>query len=307
MLPRVFLALASACLAQLSTPSLVHAQIAPVRASAQAASQVVRAAVIDDDDRRTEWQFSAETGIPLDRVQRTFAATGTLRCGGISVSAQLTLRADIITTVAHAFDHTRTCRRIARPHDCTFVVRVGETEFRSRVAAMVGTGYSCPRSPRPDDDWAVLRLETPIAGVEPYRPLPETVPIRAGDRVMSVANGSLDFFLKDPVTGNRSFPKTIGRCVVKKVYGLREAQSYFSSDCDGAQGASGGSVLDWRSGEPLLMGIYVKNQETPQQLKRAIARGIPNRGAYHELRWASYHVPLRGRFLRTLRRAVAEP
>jgi len=261
-------------------------------------------AIVDDDDRRTERKYAEENGMTLEQVKKKFAATGQIKCGRMIATAQVTYKNNVITTAGHLFTGNKTCDFASKPTDCTFTTQVDGKAFVSKIKEMVGTGHNCPDLPKPNDDWAVLKLEVPAPdAVEPYA-LPEAQ-MKENEDVIQVAASSVDFYYLNSKTGKRGYPKHLGNCKTKKVYIHQGKPIYFSSNCDTSDGASGGGILRNKSGRFEMLGMTVNNDESEEQVAKATRGKVPNpnRGAYSEGKWAVYNVPVEGGFKAAIKRA----
>lgn len=257
-------------------------------------------AVIDDDGRMTEEEYAQKKGVPVEEVQNRLAATGGLKCDNDSTSAQITGANDTITTVAHMFK-SKECAKRNEPKKCSFTVKVGGKELTSLIASLADIGYKCPGGRR-KDDWAVLKLQTPI-GVKPYALPYSDEKIWPDDPVISIAATSTDFYR---VAGrdSRAPPKSIEECQGRYPYFEDGLQVMFASNCDSSQGSSGGSMLRERKRHDVLMAITAGNKETAAQINRAERTGVPTSRAFAEGKWASYHIPLKGAFLEAVEKAI---
>jgi hypothetical protein len=259
-------------------------------------------AVIDENGRRTEEEYAREKGRPLISVQNRFAATGELKCGPTTLTAQLTGANNVITTAAHALVDSKTCRKKSNPENCTFTVKVGDSVQVSKVTRLAGIGTQCPELPQAYEDWAVMKIDPPIRDVNPYD-LPTSADITEGESVTAVSAGARDFTRVNPRTARREIVKSIEDCNVKVVTSFN-VPAVFDSNCDAAQGNSGGSLLRSNGGRDVLIGITTGSHETQQQIDQAVRTGKPNTGRYSPGSWATVHVPLNDEFLRVVRSAA---
>jgi hypothetical protein len=258
-------------------------------------------AVIDEDGRKTEEEYAQSKNLPLSRIQNRFAATGTLKCDKNSLTAQLTGASNVITTAAHAFEDLTNCKKRSNPEACTFTVKIGNEERTSKVSSLAARGTSCPNLPLFSDDWAVLKIDPPLTGIDFYQ-LPTAEEVQTEKDVIAVSAGARDFIRRDS-RGRTINPKSIEDCTVKSVDRSFGALM-FQSDCDGAQGSSGGSMLANIRGQDTLLGIASYGNETASMLERALKDGRLNKGTYKKGEWATYHVPVTGRFLRAIENAT---
>lgn len=258
--------------------------------------RVAQVAIFGDDDRRTEEQYARENNMTLAEVQNRYAATGVLTCDRSELTANLTLSNDLIVTSAHGF-WGGDCEKLTKPSACTFTIKIGKVTKKARVKGLVAAGYSCPILPAKADDWAILRLETAIEGVQPYAVARDLV--EEGASAVHVSAITTDGF-KDGVRLPR-LTKSIGNCTVHKLYRPYVTRAtIFSSDCDFAAGGSGGAVLHESSSGPKLVGVSKGSNERDDQLYNALRVGKAISGPFIERDWAAYHVPLHYEFLEAL-------
>jgi hypothetical protein len=157
--------------------------------------------------------------LPADQ-QNIFAATGTIRCpGGMSGTAQLTVRPDIITTAGHLLYDPISCQRSAKADVCTFSIVSYGRSTDIAVTQEIDSGLKdCSRA-RARDDWLILKLKRTVDDVEPYK-IEKNVGkfLKIGDRVSTIAS-SLDFLVKDK-NGNLVEAKAYGECRIMQAYGV---------------------------------------------------------------------------------------
>jgi hypothetical protein len=252
--------------------------------------------------RRTVEQYAVDKGTAKEIIQDRYAATGLLECNGYKATAQLSGDNSTITTVAHTFVDSNTCKKKpANVSDCTFTVTTSKGKQTVNVSEMFGHGFKCPKRPRDSDDWAVLKLKDPIKGVKPYS-LPRSGDgLKKGDKVVSVNAYNNDIFTVNKATGKKKFPKTIEECSDKVNHYDPVEILYFQSTCDLAGGASGGTIL--KADSDVLMAIHKGNLDTDAE----VAAGRDGKSVHKPWvkgQWASYHVLVKGEFLETLRQAT---
>ena len=163
-----------------------------------------------------------------------YGATGIVRCGGAIGTAQLTLRADIITTAAHVLIDASGATR-----SCTFQSIAGGAAIAIDTRS-IKTGSRSPLSESAAKDWAVARLVQPVSGATPYGlAQPGTKP--AG--VLMVAAGN-----KRP--DRMGVEKCKSRGMLTATWeGVRE----FAIDCNAAPGSSGAALTSGNN----IVGIHV--------------------------------------------------
>lgn len=258
-------------------------------------------AVIDENGRKTEEEYARDKNLPLNRVQNRFAATGTLKCDKSVLTAQLTGANNVITTAAHAFVDLSNCNPKSRPESCTFTVNAGNMERTSKVTSLAAKGTSCPNLPLNSDDWAVLKIEPPLADVDFYQ-VPTPQDIQDGRDVISVSASSDDFIRRDG-RGRKINPKSIEECAIKSIDRNFGALMY-QSNCDSSRGSSGGSMLANIRGQDTLLGIHSFSNETVPMLDKALRNGTVNSGSFVKDNWATYQVPVAGKFLHAIESAT---
>jgi hypothetical protein len=177
-------------------------------------------------------------------VRERFDASGILKCPTAWSSAQVTVRDDIITTSAHTFIESKTCKTINEPKSCAFEIGNGRAKISIKIKEIRSIGYSCPDHSRIVDDWAILELEKPLHGIKPYMlPTNHALPVEIGEKIVVVSGIQFDFIRKD-AAGKIFYPKSIEICQVKNIYFTNNRNiSYFATDCDESQGASGSAIL----------------------------------------------------------------
>lgn len=283
----------------------------------------LRAAVIDNPDRVTLTAWAAAEGLATDIVEDRYAATGVVTCSWEDpewgprhtfASAQLTIAADLITLSGHTFTDPITCEPKAAATQCQFTITDQGVEQTSPLSEILGTGIHCgPEGgsrvfDRMIGDWAVARLEHPLSAT-PYEIDPTAGgAVAPSEPVLSVTH-SQDYFTL-AADGTMLHPKTIGACRVRDLLRRFGAIAYFTTDCDGAQRSSGGSILAaGGDGPPKLIAIWAASSEGRPLLDEAVARiveagvyrdDLANTGTYEVNAWSSRHIPIAGEFLSVL-------
>jgi hypothetical protein len=267
------------------------------------------AAIIDEDDRRTEADYAREHGETLAAVKARYAATGRITCGQAGEAmANLAGRNDILITANHLTVDTPSCRKLVDPAACWFVVEVNGRERRIRIERQLASGFRCPGSTSVYDDWAVMKLAEPVVGITPYKI--DTYAItkaKPGDQVVAVSR-SADFRRAEEKDGKRVYvlPKHVGDCRLRAIREEQWIPYYMLTDCDGSWGSSGGGLLTLHRDRPRLLAIRVGSSETDEQARRAAETGVPIRRAYDEKSWSSGFVPVADRLYRALMDVLPE-
>lgn len=248
----------------------------------------------------------AVNSLPTEQ-QNLYAATGTIVCLGLSHgpfarnkyvgSAQLTLKRDLITTVGHViFDLGKgRCVQRSQAENCKFMVNSHGSIREFPVEKMVDTGTSCSGDGAIEEDWAVMKLKTPVDDIEPYPVDPEKIKdLVLQDRVLTVGH-SIDFGPKgqEPIG-----PKHYGECTILSAYG-EIYPDVVSTACGCSEGCSGASLLS-ADPKPTLLGIWVASYETPADAKKAAARGKPSVLHWKKEGDGSYYVLITDKFWKTL-------
>lgn len=231
------------------------------------------AVIVGDDDRKTFEDYAAARGFDTSSLQKRFAASGWLLCfsrrkgGDVAVAAataQLVGRADIIATASHTFLDTQTGRVDVSIGQCGFLIWAqGRIVARKIVASsltMPGERATLP-SRRFGNDWAVMRLDEPVAGVRPYDLVPaaEIARLREGDelRVSTVIG------FHDNWSGGKS-TLSISDCDMavappppKRLNFTTTGTRALLTNCDIGRGASGAALLVDRGGRPAMIGMTI--------------------------------------------------
>jgi hypothetical protein len=261
------------------------------------------------DNRMTVEAFADSQHMSREEVDAKLSATGTIRCGTFSGTAQLTYKSNIITTAGHLLVDYDDCKNPRHASDCTFTYKFNGQEATIKVERLVASGIKCPNSSRAWDDWAVMKLKGPARGPIPYGINPNKIlQLKNNQNVIAVAAQSIDFCLRDQRTGNclkdpktHQFvrPKNVQYCNTRHVYYKDDPKDdpyYFTSDCASSNGASGGSVLDENLGRPQLLGIIVGDQESLIEAQVERMGGKVADKPYDDHKWAAFQVPVVGEF-----------
>ena len=162
-------------------------------------------------------------------------ASGLVRCSGAIGTAQLTLRADIITTAAHVLIGADGEPRAS----CAFQSTAGGAPVPID-ARSIRAGSRAPLSDPATRDWAIARLARPVNGVTPYGLAPAGM--RPGG-VFMIAGGNRR---ADAIGAENCNARGI---LATSPEGVRE----FAIDCSAAPGSSGAALTVGHN----VVGIYV--------------------------------------------------
>jgi hypothetical protein len=108
-----------------------------------------------------------------------------------------------------------------------------------------------PPKPGSNNDYAVVRLEAPLADAEPF-PVEESVSVRSGDELIVVTAHPAG--MEREV--DRAVPVVQG-CKVRRVPISSAATNFYRSDCDATGSSSGGMHLSRVGGKLVFRGITI--------------------------------------------------
>jgi hypothetical protein len=195
----------------------------------------VRANVIDGkDDRGSILALGASLGLSPAEIAGIRSVSGHVACANPMLtigSGALFLTGGQILTAAHVL-----YAGDQRELHCSFRLQVpGATWIELKLdPADMRMGSAHPK-PGSNDDWAVIRLTTPIANAQPFPP--DTEKPAAGDPliVVSAHPVGLDAVPLDvPV---------VQGCTIRRVPISTAATSFYRTDCDASAGSSGAMQL----------------------------------------------------------------
>lgn len=229
---------------------------------------------IGEENRATLPDYARNLGIAAAALDKRYGATGLLQCGGTVGTAQLTVKANVITTAAHVL-FNRSGRPRSDLSTCRFKIRTGAGWRQYRIEPdSVQCGSRKPYSNSGVKDWAVMRLSEPVAGVRPYQ-------------IGSRGAGAVDFLAHDHDNWSPKRTKSIENCRIRgggpSAGGVREIQF----DCDTGNGASGAALL--APGSATMIGIFVGYRSTH-----------PSRAAPFSSLHYNYGVTISGEFRRAI-------
>jgi hypothetical protein len=240
------------------------------------------------DKRGSLFAHGPKIGLSKEEIEQARQATGLVVCPatrtrtGVKGSGALVLSNQIIVTAAHLFFDKQDRRR--ELSECYFELQ-SDPHVRVKLdtkAIVFGItsrhGYSYFL-----DDWAVVRLVSPIQRAKPYRPFPlprEGNPLPEGTRLISVAAMAKDF------KNNPKMP-IVQECKVTKTrFNVRAVLS----DCTSSSGMSGSVFLTRKDGELFAAGIITGSGKRP-------AAQTPGNASDDQ---SSVHTTLQQEFLRAL-------
>lgn len=251
-----------------------------------------RAGIIGStDDRGSLIKLGPKLGLSAAEIEQARRSTGYINCPLpkekkiITGSAALVLSNQTIVTAAHIFIDKK--HRWREPlSDCYFRPQAAPFTKIKIDPTSIATGPLTPGRRRQGiNDWAVVRLVSPVRGATPYEPLPRVASVlRMFTRIVSIAASAKGF------KSDLDIP-LIQECEVRMTSLAEESRS-FLSDCDTSPGMSGSIILVRRDG---------------QLFAAAMTRAATEGNAYAEFdastgsdRAVTHHLEIREDFYRAL-------
>ena len=205
--------------------------------------------IIGSDDRGTLVTRGPELGLSPDEIARIRQVSGHVACFGaqpVVASGALFLANDLVLTAAHTFFDADG----KRAEKCFFRAQAPGADWVPLKTDAANARFGAvPPKPGSNNDWAVVRLATPIAGAEPFPPA--TTRPRVGDHLIVLTAHPADMEPIDP-----AMPVVRG-CTVKRVPISTAATNFYRSDCDAVGGASGGMHLARVDGRLVFRAITI--------------------------------------------------
>jgi len=203
------------------------------------------------DDRGSLVELGPRLGLSpgeIDRIRKVSGYVGCLSPSPSLGSGALYLTNGQILTAGHIFFEPSGQKR----SKCFF-------KNQARMPVMVGLRLddgnarfgAVPPRPGSNNDYAVVRLEKPIAEAEPF-PVEEKATIRSGDDLIVITAHPAGMAQEV----DRAVPVVQG-CKVRRVPISTEATNFYRSDCDATGSSSGGMHLSRAGGNLLFRGITV--------------------------------------------------
>jgi hypothetical protein len=212
--------------------------------SAPASANIIDGA----DDRGTLAALGPKLGLTAAEIQRIRQVSGHVACFGARpalASGALFLADDLVLTAAHTFFENGT-----RATKCFFRPQTPGADWMPLLTDAANARFGAvPPKPGSNNDWAIVRLATPVAGATPFPPA-ATRP-RAGDRLIVLTAHPADMESLDP-----TMPVVRG-CTVKRVPVSSGATDFYRSDCDAVGGDSGGMHLARVDGSLVFRAITI--------------------------------------------------
>jgi hypothetical protein len=211
-----------------------------------------RVNIIDGkDDRGSLVEFGPSLGLSPEEIERIRRVSGYVGCLSPSPSlgsGALYLNNRQILTAGHIFFEPSGRPRskcFFKPQDrAPVMIDLLVDQNNARFGAV-------PPKPGSNYDFAVVGLEVPVAGAEPF-PVAEGAAIRAGDDLIVVTSHPAG--MEREV--DRSIPVVQG-CKVRRVPISTSITSFYRSDCDATGTSSGGMHLSRVDGRLVFRGITI--------------------------------------------------
>ena len=216
------------------------------------ADPLVRVNIIDGEDGRDALtRLGPSLGLgpaDIDRIRMVSGYVGCLSPSPSVGSAALFLDNQQILTAAHVFFEPGGKRR----WKCFFKNQAAEPEMIDLLVDDANARFGSKRpKPGSNNDYAVVRLATPLAGATPF-PVLADVPVRSGEKLIVVTAHPADMAREI----DRGMPVVQG-CTVRRKPVSTEKTSFFRTDCDATGASSGGMNLARIDGTLAFRGITI--------------------------------------------------
>jgi hypothetical protein len=211
---------------------------------------VLPANIIDGgDERGSLLAIGPSLGLSAGEIARIRKVSGHVGCfepQPVVASGALYLADDLVLTAAHTF-FTREGRPASK---CFFRPQSPGSDWMPlRTDAANARFGAVPPTPGSNNDWAIVRLVTSVAGAEPFSPA-ETPP-KTGEKLIVVTAHPAGMETMDP-----NVPVVQG-CAVRRVPISSSSTSFYRSDCDATGASSGGMHLARIGGVLAFRGITI--------------------------------------------------
>ena len=200
------------------------------------------------DDRASLLTHGPDLGLSPTEIARIRSVSGHVACADgttrVTGSGALFLTNRQVLTAAHIFFDAA-----GRPFNQCFFRPQAEGSAWIALDLSAARFGAFPPKPGSNNDWAVVRLTAPVAGVIPFPPAPR--PPEPGEALIVVTAQPAGFDKLDP-----NVPVVQG-CAVRRVPVSTAATSFYRSDCDAGGGSSGGMNLARVDGELAFRGMTI--------------------------------------------------
>lgn len=195
-------------------------------------SDLIQAAtIVGEENRETEEQYAKTSQNPIEKVQQAFGATGILNCGGFELTAQVSGKANVLTTAGHMFFDDNCNPKPAVDVSQCFFRKSGNADEKLYYldAASLKTGKCVVGGNM--GDWATVKMTENVEGVEPYHVPSGPVRPKVGETILTVSGYAMNFNDANQSSSN------LNVCSIKEV--LPDRNTPLRTDCDTGYGASG--------------------------------------------------------------------
>jgi surface antigen len=200
-------------------------------------------------------------GLSAAEVTRIWRSTGFVICDSGAGSAALVFDNRHIITAAHLLIERDDPYKAFRKN-CVFYAHdpnksyVRHPLILNPDTAILGTRNTASY---PNEDWAIVKLQVPVAGGIPFAIGDERV-AKAGNQVFAISSDQID--KPNPFHPDNPGLPMAQKCEIREVE-WRPYSHNFKSECDLHSGASGGVSIMRLDGELTLVGINVRSGRLP--------------------------------------------
>jgi Trypsin-like peptidase domain len=203
------------------------------------------------DDRGSLSELGPSLGLSADEIGRIRKVSGYVGCLSPSPSlgsGALYLTNRQILTAGHIFFEPS-----GRPRSKCFFKNQDRAPVMIDLLVDADNARfgAVPPKPGSNYDYAVVRLETPLAGAEPF-PVNQRVAVRAGDDLIVVTSHPAGMAREV----DRAVPVVQG-CKVRRAPKSSSVTNFYRSDCDATGTSSGGMNLSRVDGNLVFRGITI--------------------------------------------------
>ncbi len=213
-------------------------------------------------------------------------------CGPVALTAQLTGKKNMVTTVSHIFHRLPDCQ-FFEPSNCTVKFPLSGSDRIYKIKANTLESGGCTAPFKSKQDWAVIELTTDVEGVTPYDVPAAQHEVAEGTAILQVASYTDNFKPRKP----SRFFQNIQNCQVRNRGAY--ANIALQTDCDTGGGASGAGQLVNINGRLTLAAINVAERSNLPDPKNPNDRRPPV-AEYDKALHSNVSVPVEGEFLRVL-------
>jgi Trypsin-like peptidase domain len=219
-------------------------------ALAASGSLVAPANIIDGaDDRGSLLTLGPTLGLSAEEIARIRKVSGHVGCFEPRpqvASGALYLADDLVLTAAHTF-FAPDGKRAGK---CFFRPQAPGSDWMPLLTDRANARFGAvPPKPGSNNDWAIVRLASPIVGAQPFPPA--SAPPVNGEALIVVTAHPAGMETMDP-----NVPVVQG-CKVRRVPKSSSTTNFYRSDCDATGASSGGMHLSRVGGQLMFRGITI--------------------------------------------------